>query len=79
MIERIDHTDEHPEEVISGVYLEMKEATVVRLLIGMQQFDQRRIFVQSMKQMMEFKHIPGCQPPGYVENQLSAALEHLAL
>ena len=79
IIERFDRTDEHLEEVISGVYLEkMKEATMVRLLIGMQHFDQRRAIVQSMKQM-EFKHMPGCPPPGYMENQLSAALEHLAL
>jgi hypothetical protein len=73
------NTEENLEETISGVYLEkMKEATMIRVLIGMQHFGQRKFIVQSMKQL-EFKHLLGCPPPGYMENQLSAALENISL
>ena len=76
MIEKLSDNEEYLEELISGVYIE--EATIIRPLIGMQHFDQRKLIVQSMKQL-DFKHMPGCPPPGYMENQLSSALENLSL
>ena len=77
--DQLEQADENLEEMFSGMYFEkMKEATMVRILIGMQHLPQRRIIIQSLKQL-DFKHMAGCPPPGYMENQLSAALEQLEL